>query len=146
MTKIRKEKSVQITTQKGRAYSVSVRNAALRDYLSGMSRSAVAEKYSLPDSSILSHWKRKFASTIPLSTMKKVVNRRSKRLPMTDMETAQSRRIAELEKSLLSSQKLLLQKQAELEKSRLETRLYKTMVEMAEEEYSIRIRKNSGPK
>ena len=43
--------------QMGKAGPVFLRTAVLRDYLSGMSRSDVALKYSLPDCSILSHWK-----------------------------------------------------------------------------------------
>ena len=57
----KKRHSRQRTCQ---AYPLPVRMAAVRDYLSGMSRLEVARKYSIPDMTNISHWKRKFAGVV----------------------------------------------------------------------------------
>lgn len=110
MKSIKQEKFPHKRGQMGKAYPLSVRTAALRDYLSGMSRNAVALKYSLPDASLSSYWKRKFATSEDLKASTKMVKRRNKRLLLTDMESAQSARIKELEHALYSCQKSLSEK------------------------------------
>ncbi|MDR0893417.1 MAG: hypothetical protein LBN24_12555 [Mediterranea sp.] len=131
---------------RGRAYPLALREAALRDYLGGMSRSEVARKYSLTDSSVLSLWKRKFAAFTPVKEVTKTVKRRNKRLLITDMESAQAQKIKELERSLASAYKLLEEREKEVSDLRLRNRVSETMIDLAEETFEIAIRKNFGSK
>lgn len=128
----------------GKAYPLCVRTAALRDYLSGIPRNEVALKYSLADASVLSLWKRKFASSEDIKASTKMVKRRNKRVLLTDMESAQSARIKELERALSACEKSLSEKEKELKNARLDSLIKDTMIDLAEEEYSIDIRKNFG--
>jgi transposase-like protein len=130
----------------GRAYPLALREAALRDYLGGMSRSEVARKYSLTDSSVLSFWKRKFAASTPMKEVTKTVKRRNKRLLVTDMESAQAQKIKELERSLASAHRLLEERNKEVSELRLRNRVSETMIDLAEEAFEIPIRKNFGSK
>lgn len=145
-------KSKSLTTpprrrgQMGKAYPVALRTAALRDYLSGMSRSDVALKYSLPDVSVLSRWKRNFASSEDIKVSTRMVKRRNKRLLQTDNESVQSKRIQELERALSQCQKALSEKDEQLKKANLHVLVSETMIDLAEEEFSISIRKNFGSK
>lgn len=146
MKSIKQEKSEQKRGQMGKAYPVCVRTAALRDYLSGMSRNVVALKYSLPDASVLSYWKRKFANSEEINASIKMVHRRNKRLLLTDMESAQSARIQELERALSTCQKSLAEKDKDLKDTTLALQIKDTMIDLAEEEFGIDIRKNFGSK
>ncbi len=139
-------KTVYRQGQMGRAYSVSLRTSALRDYLNGMRRIDVARKYSLPDASILSLWKRKFAPQEEFKRSFVMVKRRTKRKLQTDMESAQLERIKNLESSLLRVQKALFQKDKDLEDLRIHLRLSETLIDLADEEYNLDIRKNFGSK
>lgn len=132
--------------QMGKAYPLSVRTAALRDYLSGMPRSVVCRKYSLPDASILSLWKRKFANSEEINASTKMIKRRNKRLLLTDLESAQSARIQELERALSHCRKLLCEQEKELHKTALDLLLKDTMLDLAEEEFDVDIRKKFGSK
>ena len=146
MKRIQNEKTLRVCSHKGIAYPAALRHAALCDYLSGMPRSAVALKYSLPDASLLSTWKRKFASCEQVKSSLKMVKRRNKRLLVTDLESAQSQRILELERALSCCEKELSKREIELRSSRLQLHLCDTMIDMAEELYQISIRKNFGSK
>ncbi len=146
MKAIKQEKSKQRRGQMGKAYPVSLRTSALRDYLSGMPRHMVALKYSLPDASILSYWKRKFADSEEFKVSTKMVKRRNKRLLLTDMESAQSARIKELERALSACQRSLAEKDKELQKTALNLQIKDTMIDLAEEKFNIDIRKNFGSK
>mgnify|MGYP007119851913 CR=1 FL=1 len=116
--------------QMGKAYPVFLRTAVLRDYLSGMSRSDVALKYSLPDCSILSHWKHNLTNVEDIKTSTSMVKRRNKPLLRTDSEC----------------QKVLSEKADLLKKANLHVLVSGTMIELTEEESSISIRKNFGSK
>lgn len=140
------KKVVQRRGQMGKAYPVCLRTAALRDYLSGMSRSEVARKYSLPDASVISQWKRKFAGTEVFKASSIMIKRRNTRLLQTDMESAQSNRIRELERALSQSQKALAAKDKQLAEANLHFRLSETMIDLAEEHFGVEIRKNFGSK
>ncbi len=131
-------------SHRGLAHSAVIRNAALKDYLSGMARQSVAIKYSLPDASILSYWKRKFAPETLKRGGTKMTSPRSPRGLITDQESHQSRRIAELEHALALKDEELQQKEKELERAHLARDIAETMIDIAEEEYEIVIRKNSG--
>lgn len=132
--------------QMGKAYPVFLRTAVLRDYLSGMSRSDVALKYSLPDCSILSHWKHNLTNIEDIKTSTSMVKRRNKPLLRTDSESVQSKRNQELERALSQCQKVLSEKADLLKKANLHVLVSGTMIELTEEESSISIRKNFGSK
>lgn len=132
--------------QMGKAYPVFLRTAVLRDYLSGMSRSDVALKYSLPDCSILSHWKHNLTNVEDIKTSTSMVKRRNKPLLRTDSESVQSKRNQELERALSQCQKVLSEKADLLKKANLHVLVSGTMIELTEEESSISIRKNFGSK
>lgn len=75
-----------------------------------------------------------------------MVKRRNKRVLLSDMESAQSKRIKELERALSMSRSDLLKKEKELKDALLSGYISETMIDMAEEVYGIHIRKNSGSK
>ena len=75
-----------------------------------------------------------------------MVKRRNKRLLQTDMESAQSNRIRELERALSKTQKALTDKDKQLAEANLHFRLSETMIDLAEEKFGVEIRKNFGSK
>ena len=75
-----------------------------------------------------------------------MVKRRNKRLLQTDNESVQSKRIQELERALSQCQKALSEKDEQLKKANLHVLVSETMIDLAEEEFSISIRKNFGSK
>lgn len=75
-----------------------------------------------------------------------MVKRRNKRLLLTDMESAQSARIKELERALSACQRSLAEKDKELQKTALNLQIKDTMIDLAEEKFNIDIRKNFGSK
>jgi hypothetical protein len=75
-----------------------------------------------------------------------MVKRRNKRLLQTDMESAQSNRIRELERALSKTQKALSDKDKQLAEATLHFRLSETMIDLAEEKFGVEIRKNFGSK
>lgn len=140
MTKFRKESG----KQPGRAYPASVREAALRDYMSGMSRSAVSKKYSIADSTVLSHWKRKFVTTETVKSSVKMVKRRNKRLLMTDLESESADRIKELERALSKAESELKKREKDLKTMKLKLLIAETTIDIAEENFNLAIRKKFG--
>jgi transposase-like protein len=146
MKDIRSNLSTQVCGHRGRAYPLVIRQAALRDYLGGMSACAVSLKYGLTDASVLSVWKRKFADAAHLGAAVTMVKRRNKRLLATDMESAQALRIKELERALETTQAALRTSEAALEDARLQAHISDTFIEIAEQEYGIAIRKKVGSK
>lgn len=144
MSKLLKEKSLPRRGQQGKAYPESVRMAALRDYLGGMSRSSVALKYSITDGSVISRWKRKFASAELLNSSTKMSRRRNKRLLVTDMESDQAHRIKELERALSIANAELRKRDAALKQAELRADIAETTIDIAEEEFNIDIRKKFG--
>ena len=131
---------------RGVSYPLSVKVAAVRDYLKGMPRSQVALKYSLRDPTVISHWKSKFVGKETTRIAMKRITRPRKAPVQTDAESALLSQIHELERSLSACQKELLQKDKELRKVQLHLDLSEAMIDIAEEQYSIDIRKKSGSK
>lgn len=129
-----------------KTYSLAVRMAAVRDYLSGMSRLEVARKYSIADMTNISRWKRKFAGVIEFKTSHAMVKRRTTRSLKTESESELSQRIKELERSLSLCQKTLASKEKELERANLHIQVNETLIDLAEENFGLDIRKNFGTK
>lgn len=139
------KKKGQTSVRKGKAYPSGIRMAAVRDYLSGMSRKSVAEKYSLPDASILSHWKRTFVEKSNRKEdlrMKGKVKKPSRLL--TESESDLLKRIRELERELRECRKELDASKEEARIASLRALISETMVDVAEEEFDIDIRKKFG--
>ena len=132
--------------QPGVAYPLSVRLSAVRDYLSGMSRLEVARKYSIADMTNISRWKRKFAGVVEFKTSHAMVKRRTSRSLQTESESELSLRIKELERSLSLCQKTLAAKEKELERANLHIQINETLIDLAEENFGLSIRKNFGSK
>lgn len=128
----------------GRAYPAAVREAALRDYMSGMSRTAVSKKYSIANSTVLSHWKRKFATTQTVKSSVKLAKRRNKRLLMTDLESESTDRIKELERALSKAESELKKRESELKTTQLKLRIAEVTIDLAEENFNLPIRKKFG--
>ena len=133
-------------SHKGISYPLSVKVAAVRDYLKGMPRSQVALKYSLRDPTIISHWKSKFVGKETIQIAMKRITRPRKAPLQTDAESELLSQIRDLERSLSACQKELCQKNKELRKVQLHLDLSEAMIDIAEEQYSIDIRKKSGSK
>lgn len=129
-----------------KTYPLAVRMAAVRDYLSGMSRLEVARKYSIADMTNISRWKRKFAGVIEFKTSHTMVKRRTSRSLQTESESELSNRIKELERSLSLCQKALASKEKELERANLHIQINETLIDLAEENFGLDIRKNFGTK
>ena len=139
------KKALLKRTHPGVAHPVDLRRCALADYLSGMSRREVALKYCLPDPTILSYWKRKFApdSFKPAFVMRKP--RKSRSLE-TDNESCMIERIGKLERALALKERELASKEKQLKDTQLSLDMSRMLIDMAEQEYKIAIRKNSGTK
>ena len=118
--------------------------AALRDYLSGMPAKEVAWKYSIRDRSVLSHWKRIFVGNEAKRKVMKNKGTYPKRMQQTDSESAQAARIRELEHRLAQCQNEIIRKERALQQSELRNHLNETIIDIAEEEYNLEIRKKFG--
>jgi transposase-like protein len=120
-------------------YSESFKLKVLKDYMeNGLSRKEASKKYNLNDASIISHWVRKFG--IDKSSIKneaEVVV--LKRAVKSDRELGLEFRIKELEKRLS-------EKEREVSVEKLRTRALSTMIDVAEEQLHIQIRKKAGAK
>ena len=144
MDTLLKEKSLPRRGHMGKAYPDFVRLAALRDYLGGMSRCEVARKYSITDASVISHWKRKFASPQLINASTQMSKRGNKRLLVTDMESGQADRIKELERALSLANAELRKRDAALKQAELRADIAQTTLDIAEEAFNIDIRKKFG--
>lgn len=114
------------------------REVALEYRLGKLSRQELAEKYKISDPSNISHWVRIFEdeiNQIHLSAMKRIPKGEIK----SEREIALEERVKQLEK-------LLDKKDKDLSFSKMEAHAYKTMIDIAEEQLHIQIRKKAGPK
>lgn len=111
--------------------------------MSGMTQKEVCEKYDLPDRSVISLWKRKYATNI--SAMKKKEHKK-KRPAVTQLEASLESEVSRLRRELQQERAARLMAEASLKKAELRATYSEMMVEMAESEYGIDIRKNSAAK
>ena len=115
-------------------YSEEFKLSVLRDYYSsGMSKRKCAKKYGLCNPTLLSSWLSKYGEktlSLPSEEEYDGMARRSKE-EYRDENAALRKRVRELEKALAYS--------------RLETEARDVMIDIAEREYEISIRKNMGP-
>jgi len=110
----------------------------IEDYLSsGASKSSIARKYNIGDADTIRTWMKRMGIKDPykrdLSTpIPDMTNTRSKKQIKDETIKAYEARISELEK--------------ELYKAKMGEDFYRTMVDIAEKEFKIEIRKKSGTK
>ena len=120
-----------------KSYSKSFKLKVLRDYVeSGKSRQEISLKYSI-DPTLISHWVRIFGveRTHFADHIKLVPMRASK----TARELAMEQRIRDLER-------ILKKKDEELAFEKLRCRAMDTLIDVAEEQLHIQIRKKAGTK
>lgn len=125
--------------QQFRRYTESEKLSVLRDYYSsGKSKSFIAKKYSLCGTALLNRWIKSY----PIEEYSVYLDNLHTDLIMTeknpddlssiDSKEALEKRIKDLDKALAYSQ--------------LETRALNVLIDIAEKEVGIRIRKKSGAK
>ena len=116
-------------------YSEEFKLSVLRDYYSsGMSKRKCARKYGLCNPTLLSSWQSKYGEktlSLPSEEEYDDMARRSKE-EYREENAALRKRVRELEKALAYS--------------RLETEARDVMIDIAEREYEISIRKKHGAK
>ena len=116
-------------------YSEEFKLSVLRDYYSsGMSKRKCAQKYGLCNSTLLSSWLSRYGD-------------KSVSLPSEENETDMARRSNEYYKAENAElRKRIRELEKALSYSRLETEARDVMIEIAEREFDIRIRKKRGAK
>lgn len=125
--------------QKIRRYTENEKLSILRDYYrSGESKNFIVKKYSLCGSSLLNRWLSRYPIeeySVYLENLHSdqiMTEKLSNDLSSTDSKEALEQRIKALEKALAYSE--------------LETRALNVLIDVAEKEVGIRIRKKSGAK
>jgi transposase-like protein len=122
-----------------RYYSEGFKVKVLKDYIeSGMSRKDAAKKYNLHDASILSHWVRKFGIDKSAIVGANII--------LKPMRIEKSERELELEHHVKELEKRLEEKEREVTIERLRTHALDTLIDVAEEQLHIQIRKKAGAK
>lgn len=105
----------------------------VQEYLqTDQSRQQIMEKYNIRGGGCISGWMRKFGMSYPTHDQVKVVHLMAKESLKTPHEIELEQKLKELEK--------------ELEFEKLRTRALNTMIDVAEQELKIAIRKKSGAK
>ena len=75
-----------------------------------------------------------------------MIKRRTSRSLQTESESELSQRIKELERSLSLCQKALASKEKELQRANLHIQINETLIDLAEENFGLDLRKNFGSK
>lgn len=105
----------------------------VQEYLeSSMSQQELMSKHGFRGNSSISRWMRKFGLSYPTEERLKIVHQMSKEDSKPQQERELEQKIKNLEK--------------ELEHEKLRTRALNTMIDIAEKELKISIRKKSGAK
>lgn len=116
--------------RKPQVYSEELKWKVVKEVLSGeLSKTEAKKKYNIGSNSAILYWMRQFSG---------VENpRESRMLFMTDKKTIK-------ENKLTKDQKEIKELKEELRKEKNRVLLYEAMMEIAEEDYGIEIRKKSG--
>jgi transposase-like protein len=131
--------------KKKEPYPQEIREMVIAECYNGMSRKEAARKYRIDDPTVISYWMRKFGGEkVKPFVSKNAMNR--KKSDLTDYEKS-----LEAENRRLKDEVSRQQKQVETEKQRankaeLKAKLLDAMIEMAEDQLKISIRKKCGPK
>ena len=122
-------KKKKLNRSESQQYSEEFKWKVVQEVLSGeISQAEAKRKYNIKSNSAILYWTRQFSGIKNYRTSREVY------LPEQDkiVETPKDRKIRELEDSL--------------EKEKNRALLYEKMIEVAEEEYGLSIRKKSGAK
>lgn len=132
---------------KGTPYPQELRELVLAEHYRGISFTKLALKYNIKDSSIISHWIRTFEARKTPSSLPKIIYRMPrKKSNRTDYEQSLTEEIVRLKKELSHKDRLLVEQNKRAERSELKNELLSRILDIAEEELNIDIRKKSGPK
>jgi len=114
-------------------FSDDLKLKVVQEYLqTDQSRQQIMQKYNIRGGGCISGWMRKFGLSYPTQDQLKIVHQMSKESSKTSQEL-------ELEKKLKALEK-------ELEHEKLRTKALNTLIDVAEKELKISIRKKSGAK
>lgn len=132
---------------KGRPYSQEVRELVLAEYYRGISRNKLAMQYNITNPTVISHWIRNFEAGKHPSGLPKI----SYRMPrtknsLTDHEASQEAEIRRLKKQLGHKDTQLREESKRADRAELKNELLNMLVDIAEKDLNINIRKKSGPK
>lgn len=126
--------SINKSFRTNNSWTEKVKKEAVRCCLNGESKSVVMRKYDIGSYTVLYRWINKFGSAILAEQLSVMPKRDKPKLPKSGQtkEEALMSRIADLER--------------QLEDSELKSRLLEKMIDIAEEDLKISIRKKSGPR
>jgi len=114
-------------------YTDEFKLEVLQEYLnSGASYSEIQHKYGIRSNSSISDWMRKFGLKTPAQGQNELQNAMKEQIGRTPLERELELKVKKLEK--------------ELEHERLRTLALNTMIDIAERDLKIKVRKNSGAK
>lgn len=132
---------------KGEAYPQELRDLVIAEYYRGVPRNKLAMKYNIENPTVISHWIRTFAGSKPVSGLPKSPYRMSRsKSQQSDHEASQEAEIRRLKKELARKEALLREQGKRAERAELKNELLNMLVDIAEQELHINIRKKSGPK
>lgn len=133
---------------KGQPYPQELRELVVAEYFRGVPRKELARKYNISEASVISHWVRIFAGgkrtlRLPNSSLRMPRTRKSNQ---TMDEATLKAEIRRLQKELSHKDALLREQSKRAERAELKNELLNMLVDTAEQEFQISIRKKSGPK
>lgn len=132
---------------KGTPYPQEIRELVLAEYYRGMPRNKLAMKYNIGDPTVISHWIRTFESGKHSEILPKIRYRMPrKKSSLTDHEQCLEVEIRRLKKELIHKDEQLREQNKRTEKAELKNELLNMLVDIAEKDLNIDIRKKSGPK
>ena len=132
---------------KGSPYPQEVREFVLAEYYRGVPCNELALKYNLEDSSIISHWVRNFEECKhSKKSLKKFNPMPCKKSNPSQEESSLSVELRRLKKELSRKEQELREQTKRAETAELKNELLNMMVDIAQEEFHIELRKKLGPK
>lgn len=132
---------------KGSPYPQEIRELVLAEYYRGVCRNKLAMKYNIEDPTVISHWIRNFESGKHSERLPKIKYRMPrKKSSLTDHEQSLEVEIHRLKKELVHKNDQLREQNKRAEKAELKNELLNMLVDIAEKDLNIDIRKKSGPK
>lgn len=140
-------------SQKDKTFTDEERRRIIQEYLSlgpGKWKSYISSKYGILGHSTLHKWLRRYVvnGQIVADTPEEIYQREMKKLRKKEKAVAQdsTRKVEQSSKLEVDKDKKILQLQAELEQERIKTLVLNRMIDIAELELKISIRKKSGAK
>jgi transposase len=131
--------------KKKEPYPQEIREMVIAECYQGMSRKEAAIKYRIEDPTVISYWMRKFGGENNKPFISKSAMNR-KKSDLTDYEKSLEAEIRRLKDEMSRRQKLVEAETQRANKAELKAKLLDTMIDMAEDQLNITIRKKCGPK